>query len=56
MHPGDRKWWCADKDGDIVDYHKKEVLIENAKWKGEKYAVLSYRKTGVGFKIVEKNF
>jgi hypothetical protein len=48
-------FWCADKDGDVIDYHYKKTLIESAKTKGEKYAVLRHHKGG-GRSIVEKNY
>lgn len=50
-----KTFWCAEKDGDVVDYHLKSELIKRAKSKGEKYAVVRYHKDG-RLSIVEKNY
>lgn len=37
----DRWMWCAEKDGEVLDYHRKEVLVDHALASGEKVVVLT---------------
>lgn len=48
-HGGQRQdsWmWCAEKDGEIIDYNTKDTLIENAKLDNQKIIVLTIHKNG----------
>lgn len=44
----DRKWWTAEMNGEVVDYHLKSVLIKNAEEKGLQWMVIRYHKKGKG--------
>lgn len=48
-------YWCAQKDGDVVDYNFKSILIKSAKESGDKYVVIRHHKKG-GASITEKNY
>lgn len=42
----DRKWWCAEKDGAVLDYHLKDVLVQDALRHGERVVVLRRHRDG----------
>lgn len=42
----DRWVWLAEKDNEVIDYHRKEVLISEAKKEGEAVMVLRLHKNG----------
>lgn len=42
----DRWMWLAEKNGEVIDYHRKDKLIENALAEGEKVVVLALHRRG----------
>ena len=42
----DRWMWMSEKDGEVIDYHRKNVLIEQALAGGESVVVLRKHKNG----------
>lgn len=42
----DRWMWMSEKDGEVIDYHRKDVLIEQALAGGEEVVVLRKHKNG----------
>jgi hypothetical protein len=44
--PQDRGVWCSEKDGDVIDYNDKQVLVNNALRVGESVVVLTLHRDG----------
>lgn len=44
----DRYMWVALLNGEVVDHHKKDVLIKNAEDKGLSWIVVRHHKKGSG--------
>lgn len=42
----DRWMWMSEKDGDVIDYQRKDVLIEQALAGGDEVVVLRKHKNG----------
>ena len=42
----DRWMWMSEKDGEVIDYHRKDVLIEQALAGGDEVVVLRKHKNG----------
>ena len=42
----DRWMWMSEKDGEVIDYHRKDVLIKQALDGGEQVVVLRKHKNG----------
>ena len=42
----DRWMWTAEKNGEVVDYHTKDILVGNAIYLGEKVVVLKLHRDG----------
>lgn len=50
-----KNWYCAELNGEIQDYHLKEVLIKNAEEKGLPWQVIRYHKKGGKISIIQKS-
>lgn len=55
MQRRDRWMWCAIMNGNVIDYHKKEVLINNAESKGLKWIVVRHHKKQSGLISIIKH-
>ncbi len=44
--PADRYLWLAEKDGGVIDYNRKDVLIEQALADGDQVVVLTVHRGG----------
>lgn len=42
----DRWMWTAEKNGEVIDYHAKDILVGNAIYLGEKVVVLKLHRDG----------
>ncbi len=42
----DRWMWTAEKDGEVIDYHRKDVLITDALAAGDQVVVLTLHRNG----------
>lgn len=45
-HFCDRSLWLAEKNGDVIDYHRKDVLINKALSKNEQVILLTIHRGG----------
>ena len=48
----DRWMWMSEKDGEVIDYHRKDILIEQALKDGDEVVVLRKHKNGT-FSVIK---
>jgi hypothetical protein len=44
--PQDKNLWCAEMNGEVIDYHSKEELIRNAESRKQPWRVIALTKHG----------
>lgn len=42
----DRRMWCSELNGEVIDYDDKQVLVDGALEAGDKVVVLTLRRNG----------